>query len=180
MKFKATLTALALVLAAGSAQAQSSTQQSTNATAAIVNNTPGGGTDLSEQVPPVYAPGLDVGTSDCMQSFSGGGSGSGFGITFGASVDSTQCVIREWYKLMMRSQQPEIAWNIACQEDIVRQAALNTPGMTCPDQMTTKEVRQAKAERGGGDVPGYCADGGFASESVIRNNCPNAEQLLDR
>jgi hypothetical protein len=175
--------ALAFLAAATSAQAQNSTstnnQQSTNATAAIVNNTPGGGgADLSEQVPPTYAPGLDSGTNNCAVSASAGGSGSGFGISFGASIESEDCQRRQWYTLMMKSQRQGVAWAIACQTDFVRDAAADTPGMTCPDQQTTRELRkQAQAE----DVPPYCDDGGWASDQTIRENCPAeaVSRLLD-
>jgi hypothetical protein len=174
--------AAALLAAATSAQAQSNNstnnQQSTNATAAIVNNTPGsggGGTDLGRQVPPAYAPGLDAGTNNCAVSASAGGSGSGFGISFGASIESEDCQRRQWYALMMRSQKQGVAWAIACQTDFVRDAAADTPGMTCPGQATTEEMQQQTASA---EVPGYCEDGGWASDAAIRNNCPNADQLL--
>jgi hypothetical protein len=172
-----TILVLAQASAPAPAQAQSNTSQSTQATAAIVNNTPGsGGTDLSNQVPPAYAPGLDSGTNNCAVSASAGGSGSGFGISLGASVESEDCQRRQWYTLMMKSQKQGVAWAIACQTEFVREAAADTPGLTCPDQPTTEELQQASNS---GDVPGYCDDGGFASAATIRANCPNAEQILD-
>lgn len=181
---KIALYTTAALLIATSAHAQStsnasstSNQQSTNATAAIVNNTPGsGGTDLSKQVPTAYAPGLDSGTNNCAVSASAGGSGSGFGISFGASIESEDCQRRQWYTLMMKSQRQGVAWAIACQTDFVREAAADTPGMTCPNQQTTEEMREASVS---GEVPGYCDDGGFASEGTIRRNCPNADELLN-
>lgn len=177
MKYTIALTAIALALSTP-ALAQNKQKSSNNvqsgATAALIQES--SGPDLGNQVPPTYAPGLDSGTNNCAVSASAGGSGSGFGISFGASIESEDCQRRQWYTLMMKSQRQGVAWAIACQTNFVREAAADTPGMTCPDQKTTEELQTASTSD---EVPGYCDDGGFASEGTIRRNCPNAEELLD-
>jgi hypothetical protein len=133
---RTTILSAALILVTAGAQAQQSTNanQQSSATAAIVNNTPGGGGNLGETVPPVYAPGLDSGTNDCAVSASGGASGSGFGISFGASTESEDCQHRNWFVLMSRAGQSDVARLIACHNEAVRRA-YKLAGKPCPEEI---------------------------------------------
>ena len=171
-----TITAFILSTAAAQAQSNTSASQQTNATAAIVNNTPGSGsTDLGDQVPPVYAPGLDSGTNDCAVSASAGGAFSGFGIALGASYENEDCQRRNWFVLQSRAGNAEVAKALACENPEVRKA-YRLADEPCPQE---KAQREQAMNNNGGEVPGYCDNGGgFANERTIRNNCPNAEQIL--
>ena len=170
---KAILLAGAFALVTSPALSQTSEQkqdanQQTDAVAAVIS---GDGSDLGDQVPPVYAPGLDSGTNDCAVSASGGGAVSGFGLSFGASFENEDCQRRNWFVLQSRAGNPGVAKALACHNDEVREA-YRLAGKPCPQE-------KARREQAGGKVPPYCEDGGMASKDTIRENCPNATQLLE-
>lgn len=82
------------------------------------------GSDLSEQVPNIVAPGLTTTlTETCMGSSSAGASGAGFGFSFGTTWRDGACVRRLDARQMGAFGDFSTAREMMCDSDLVRAAA---------------------------------------------------------
>jgi hypothetical protein len=168
----------------GSVKGEQANQQEarSSAGAAINQNFEAGHKDKSiDTTPTAIAPGLDAGTNNCAVSASAGGSATGFGLSFGASWESEDCNERNWIALMSSRGWDDVAQAYACLHNAKMAMAFEAAGYECPDapgeaERRAAEDQVAKNEASGEPaVPSYCSDGGFASDDVIRKNCPESE-----
>jgi len=81
------------------------------------------GSDLGDRVPDVVAPGLTTTLSEtCMGSISLGASFSGFGLGGGKTLIDADCVNRLNAREIARMGHVDVATEIMCENDVVRQA----------------------------------------------------------
>jgi len=175
----AVLLAMAAAPAAAQQQSQSSKNEASNSAGAAINQnfeSPPGDQQITT-TPSAYPPGLDAGTNNCAISASAGGSVTGFGLSFGASWESEDCNERNWIALMSSRGWDDVAQAYACLHNAKMAMAFEAAGYECPER-PEQELTETQVSNSS-DVPGYCDDGGFASDDTIRNNCPNADALLD-
>jgi len=168
------------VLAQNSSQSNSDANAQNSAGAAINQNfeSPPGDQRI-ETTPSPYAPTLDAGTNSCAVSVSGGATITGFGLSVGASTESDDCKDRNWVALMSARGWDDVAKAYACLHHEKAAAAFEAAGYECPERpkMQNKKINVSQ-ENGNNSVPGYCDDGGWATDETIRENCPNAEHLM--
>lgn len=74
--------------------------------------------------PDAYAPAITGGTNPCTNGVSGGGSVAGFGLALGGSWSDPNCERRNLSALLHNQGQPELAQEVLCETDAVRQARL--------------------------------------------------------
>jgi len=72
--------------------------------------------------PDAYAPAITGGTNPCQQGVSGGGSVAGFGLALGGSWSDPNCERRNLSALLHNQGQPQLAQEVLCETDTVRQA----------------------------------------------------------
>jgi hypothetical protein len=119
------------VFADTSSSGSSSSTASTTATGGAVISQNYAGTDLSNAVPNVSAPGLSTTlTETCMGSSSGGVAGAGFGFSFGTTWRDTACVRRLDSRQIGAYGQYAIAFEMMCDSQLVREAAVRA-GRPC-------------------------------------------------
>jgi hypothetical protein len=115
-----------------SRQTQVSRQTQTSTQSTGVNGT--GNSNITENaatpVPNVFAPGLAAAGSEvCLGSVSGGGSGSGFGVTIGGTFVDRECQLRLNARTLATLGYPVAARETMCLDEDVRRAmyAAGTP-----------------------------------------------------
>jgi hypothetical protein len=176
-------TCVAFVALVGTAHADSNQNSSINSNTEVFT-----GLSMSSEnpdsvatTPGVYPPNMDAGTNDCANSVSGGGSVTGFGLAFGATYNNKDCSDRNWYALTTSRGQNDVAKAYACLNNDKMRRALIATGVDCGkymDRLDAYQSQRSQKQVAGADVPAYCEDGGWASDAAIRDNCPNADQLL--
>ena len=128
------------VASGNSVQGQSITLNSTvpKNTTATINST-------IKNVPNVYAPGLAAAGSEvCLGSLSVGGSGAGFGLTFGTTLKDKECTLRLNAKTLAILGYREAARETMCLDDDVRRA-MAAAGTPCNSDRVRAAV-QARAQ----------------------------------
>lgn len=120
----------------GQAQGQAVTYNETTPANQTINN-----------VPNVYAPALAAAGSEvCLGSFSAGGAGAGFGLTFGGTMVDQECQLR-----MNARTLATLGYNVAAREEMcidpVVRAAMLSAGTPCAADRLVP--RQARAEYDG-------------------------------
>jgi len=100
------------------------------ATGNTVNNNQAA-SNLGKEVPTVFASPLVAGGSDvCLGSLTGGGSGAGFGVTLGMTLEDKSCQLRSYARSLAILGYPAAAREEICQDPSVR-AAMAAAGTPC-------------------------------------------------
>jgi hypothetical protein len=118
-----------------SRQTQTNRQSQTTSQSTAVNGTGNSNitnqaSNLGQGVPNVFAPGLAAAGSEvCLGSVSGGGSGSGFGVTIGGTFVDRECQLRLNARTLATLGYPVAARETMCLDEDVRRAmyAAGTP-----------------------------------------------------
>lgn len=66
-------------------------------------------------------------TAPCKSGIGAGAQGSRFGISFGGTIDDTECDIRMWAESWMAMGQPQAAVEVACTSEMNKKLAICNP-----------------------------------------------------
>jgi len=97
-------------------------------------------TDGRDWAPAVSAPNLTTGI--CMGSISAGGSGAGFGLSFGKTITDEECQIRYNSIRLEQIGQVDASTVILCQVRSMK-IALRQSGYECPDRKHDDDINSA-------------------------------------
>lgn len=101
-----------------------------NVPANTTNETRFSGSYTVHNTPDVYAPAIAGGANPCVVGVSGGGAVAGFGISFGMTRNDDGCERRNTAALLHNMGEREVAQELLCETDSVRQARLRA-GRPC-------------------------------------------------
>ena len=109
-------------------------------TTSVSDNSRYEATDGRDWAPAVSAPNLTTGI--CMGSISAGGSGAGFGLSFGKTVTDEECQIRYNSIRLEQIGQVDASTVILCQVRSMK-IALRQSGYECPDRKHDNDINSA-------------------------------------
>ena len=125
---------------AGASAHQAQGQAQRGNTTSVTDSSRYEATDGRDWAPAVSAPNLTTGI--CMGSISAGGSGAGFGLSFGKTITDEECQIRYNSIRLEQIGQVDASTVILCQVRSMK-IALRQSGYECPDRKHDDDINSA-------------------------------------
>lgn len=119
-----------------------------NVPANTFNETKFSGSYTVHNTPNVYAPALAGGANPCVVGVSAGGAVAGFGISFGLTRNDDGCERRNTAALLHNMGERDVAQEVLCETESVRQARLRVGRPCVADRATTTTAQAGTAQSG--------------------------------